>query len=118
MEALCRFESDPATIFIDLKQRVTDTLFTKRTHLLTLIDIWGSSGLKKALASVIWMELIATLLASSKVHETETKLICNTHAIFTHVGAGWVYGVIQHPMRLEVYLFHYAVNCPRLKKNN
>ena len=34
----------PGTIFITLKQMVTDTPLTKGTHLLTLIDIWGSLG--------------------------------------------------------------------------
>jgi hypothetical protein len=42
---------------------------------------------KKAPAPAIWMERIGAPLVSSKVHETETVLISNTHAFFTRVGA-------------------------------
>ena len=51
---------------------------------------WGKhlhQAPKKAPAPAIWIKQIAAPVVSSKVHETETELICNTHAIFTHVGA-------------------------------
>tara|TARA_E500000075_G_scaffold2281_1_gene1986 strand:- start:1906 stop:2070 length:165 start_codon:yes stop_codon:yes gene_type:complete len=51
-------------------------------------DLLGILRVKKAPAPAIWMEPIAALLVSSKVDETETKLICHTHAISTHVGGG------------------------------
>tara|TARA_A100001015_G_scaffold294498_1_gene372332 strand:- start:256 stop:498 length:243 start_codon:yes stop_codon:yes gene_type:complete len=41
---------------------------------------------KKIPAPAIWMEPIGALLVSSKVHETETVLICNAHTFFTRVG--------------------------------
>ena len=51
-------------------------------------DLLGILRVKKAPAPAIWMEPIGAPLVSSKVDETETKLICNTHAISTHVGGG------------------------------
>ena len=41
---------------------------------------------KKIPAPAIWMEPIGALLVSSKVHETETVLICSAHTFFTRVG--------------------------------